>query len=177
MEFNIERSIEVLSATPSALRQFLGNMSAEWTGEDPRSEARNDRWSAYDVIGHLIHAEETDWIPRAKVILAQGEDITFPPFDRFGHFENSKGRSLANLLDEFERQRFESLDTLRSWKLTDAQLDLEGKHPEFGAVSLRQLLSTWVVHDLTHIRQIVTTLASKYGEAVGPWKQYLSILN
>lgn len=177
MEFNIEQSIEVLSATPATLRQFLGNMSADWTGEYPGSEVRNENWSAYDVIGHLIHAEETDWIPRANVILAQGQDTTFPPFDRFGHFENSKGKSLASLLDEFERRRSESLDTLRSWKLADAELDLEGTHPEFGAVSLRQLLSTWVVHDLTHIRQIATTLASKYGDAVGPWKQYLSILN
>lgn len=177
MEFNIETSIEVLSTTPATLRQLLQNMSADWTGEDPGSVVRNESWSAYDVIGHLIHAEETDWIPRARVILAGGEDTTFPPFDRFAHFENSKGKSLADLLDEFERRRSESLDKLLSWDLTDLQLDLEGTHPEFGPVKLRQLLSTWVVHDLTHIRQIVTTLASKYGEAVGPWKQYLSILS
>jgi hypothetical protein len=124
----------------------------------------------------LIHGEETDWIPRARIILQQGENRTFVPFDRFAQHERSKGKSLAQLLDEFAELRRENLDTLRSWSLTDTQLDLEGIHPELGRVTLRQLLGTWVVHDLNHIRQITTVMAKRYEEEVGPWKEYLSIL-
>jgi hypothetical protein len=138
---------------------------------------REDRaWSPYDVVGHLIHADETDWIPRARVILAQGDDPTFDTFDRFAMFEKSEGKSIGQLLDEFAGRREECLDILRSWDLTDEQLQLEGNHPELGRVQLRQLLATWVVHDLTHLRQIATLMAKRYQEAVGPWKAYLSIL-
>jgi len=128
------------------------------------------------VLGHLIHGEETDWIPRARIILANSDDRTFTPFDRFAMFENSKGKSVKQLLDEFDRKRIESLDTLRSWNLTDEQLDREGVHPELGSVTLRQLLATWVVHDLTHLRQIVTIMAKRYETEVGVWREYLSIL-
>ena len=133
-------------------------------------------WNPYDVVGHLIHGEETDWIPRARIILAQGDNRTFVPFDRFAQFEKSKGRSLAQLLDEFAKLRVENIETLRSWNLTDAELDLEAIHPELGPVTLRQLLATWVVHDLNHIRQIVTAMAGKYASEVGVWREYLSIL-
>ena len=179
MNFDIARSIEVLSATPPTVNALLGNLSEAWTGgpgSDPNSQNPNQVWDPYDVVGHLIHGEETDWIPRARIILAQGEDKTFVPFDRFAQFENSKGKSLRQMLDEFARLRTESLDTLRSWNLADEQLDLEGDHPELGRVTLRQLLATWVVHDLTHIRQIVTVMAKRYEEEVGVWKEYLSIL-
>lgn len=179
MEFEISKAIEVLSATPPTLRSLLGNLSEEWVGpeiQNPNSKIQNAEWRPYDVIGHLIHGEETDWIPRARIILAQGEDRTFVPFDRFAQFDNSKGKSLMQLLDEFARLRAECLDTLRSWSLSEEQLDLEGIHPELGLVTLRQLLSTWVVHDLTHIRQIVTVMAKRYEMGVGVWKEYLSIL-
>lgn len=178
MEFTIDRSIEILSATPHTFRALLGNLSEQWTGNEAQgSESRDQSWEAYDIIGHLIHAEETDWIPRARIILDQSGDRTFVPFDRFAQFENSKGKSLADLLDEFADIRSRNIDTLRSWNLTDAQLDLDAIHPELGAVTLRQLLSTWVVHDLTHIRQTVTVMAKRYESSVGVWKEYLSILS
>ena len=140
-------------------------------GEETKAE-----WQPYDVVGHLIHGEETDWIPRARIILEQGEDRTFVPFDRFAQFERSEGKSLDELLDEFAALRAENLETLRAWNLTSAQLDLRGMHPELGESTLRQLLATWVVHDLNHIRQIVTAMAGRYGGEVGPWREYLSIL-
>jgi len=172
MEFSIENSIEVLRTTPVTLRSMLAELSEEWTS----GASNSTEWSPFDVVGHLIHAEETDWIPRARIILEQGDDPTFVPFDRFAQFENSKGKSLAELLDEFTKLRTENIETLRSWNLKGDQLDLEGNHPELGRVPLRQLLATWVVHDLTHIRQIVTVMAKRYDGAVGVWKEYLSIL-
>ncbi len=179
MNFDITRSIEVLSTTPATLGSLLGNLSDEWTSDlilDPKSKIQNPKWCPYDIVGHLIHGEQTDWIPRARIILDQGADTTFVPFDRFAQFENSKGKSLAQLLDEFENIRAKNIDTLRVWNLTEDQLSLEGMHPELGRVTLRQLLATWVVHDLNHIRQIVTVMASRYGSEVGVWKEYLSIL-
>ena len=177
MKFDISNSIPVLSATPAALRALLSNLPDNWTGSDANdlAEPRSD-WEVFDVVGHLIHAEDTDWIPRARIILAQDDERTFAPFDRFAMFENSKGKSLAQLLDEFERKRSEGLDTLRSWDLTEDQLALEGRHPELGTVTLGQLLATWVVHDLTHIRQIVAIMAKRYESEVGVWREYLSIL-
>lgn len=144
---------------------------------NPTSEIRNQSWRPYDIVGHLIQGELTDWIPRARIILEQGEDRTFVPFDRFAQFEHSKGKSLAQLLDEFAKLRTQNIETLTSWNLTEHQLDLEGDHPELGRVTLRQLLATWVVHDLNHIRQVVTVMAKRYEGEVGVWKQYLSILN
>lgn len=178
MNFDILRSTEVLSATPPTLRAMVGSLSSEWIRSEVEdaTEVQDRKWHVYDVVGHLIHAEETDWIPRARIILAQGDDPTFEPFDRFAMFENSKGKSLRQLLDDFEKRREESLDTLRSWDLSEAQLDLEANHPELGKVTLRHLLATWVVHDLTHLRQIVTIMAKRYTEDVGVWKEYLSIL-
>jgi hypothetical protein len=180
MDFELSKATQVLATTPATLTSLLGNLSAEWTGpaiQDPESKIQNPEWSPYDVIGHLIHGEETDWIPRARIILAQSVDRTFVPFDRFAQFENSKGKSLAQLLDEFSRVRAANLAVLRSWNLTEDQLDLEGIHPELGQVTLRQLLSTWVVHDLNHVRQIVTVMAKNYESQVGRWKEYLSILD
>ena len=171
MRFNVEQAIQVLEATPPTLRTLLGNLSDGWT-----ATLEKDDWAAFDVIGHLIHGEETDWIPRARIILDQGENRTFVPFDRFAQFENSKRKSLLDLLDEFQRLRSENLDVLRSWSLTDQQLALKGMHPELGSVTLGQLLSTWVVHDLNHVRQIATSMAKKYDGEVGVWKEYLSIL-
>jgi hypothetical protein len=172
MKFQVEQAVEILSNTPLALRSLLGNLSGDWTENFNNSED----WSPFDVVGHYIHGEETDWIPRAEIILKQGENITFEPFDRFAQFEISKDKTLGELLDEFAELRKKNLETLESWNLTEEQLQLKGIHPELGEVNLEKLLSTWVVHDLTHIRQIVTFLAKKYGENVGVWKEYLSIL-
>ena len=171
MKFELEKATEILRQTPYTLARMLEGLSTEWT------ESRGDRadWSPYDVIGHLIHCEETDWMPRAGIILAQ-DGREFDPFDRYAQFERSKGRSIDDLLTEFAHLRNVSLETLVRWQLTPVQLALKGIHPEFGMVSLRQLLATWVVHDLGHIRQIATYMARKYDAEVGPWKQYLSIL-
>jgi len=172
MKFQVAQAVEILSNTPLVLKSLLGNLSDEWIESSENSEG----WNPFDVVGHYIHGEETDWIPRAEIILKQGENITFEPFDRFAQFEKSKDKTLGELLETFAELRKKSLETLRSWNLTDEQLALKGTHPELGEVNLEQLLSTWVVHDLTHIRQIVTVLAKKYGENVGVWKEYLSIL-
>ena len=151
---------------------MLCDLSPEWTAGCDTLE----NWAPYDVIGHLIHGDETDWLPRVEIILAQGEDRIFEPYDRLAQFENSRGKSLSDLLTEFAHLRKLNLEKLAGWRLTPQQLGLKGTHPELGEVSLEQLLATWVVHDLTHFRQIVTYIAKKYDHAVGPWKEYLSIL-
>ncbi len=173
MNFDLDKASELLGRTPPTLAALLGGLSDEWT----RSHGDTEAWQPYDVIGHLIHAEKTDWLPRARVILAQEGNVTFEPFDRLAQFGSSAGKSLEELLNEFARLRAEGLETLRSWNLTPEQLSLKGTHPELGEVTLRELLATWVVHDLTHIRQIVTAMADRYRDDVGVWRQYLSILN
>jgi len=159
--FAIEDATDILARTPSTINALLRGLPASWT----LAHEGGETWSPFDVIGHLIHGERTDWVPRARVILEHGEARPFATFDRFAQFENSKGKSMTQLLDEFARLRAENLDTLRSWSLSEDQLDLEGMHPELGLVTLRQLLSTWVVHDLTHIRQIVTVMAKRAVDA------------
>ncbi len=171
MEFNIQLTIEVLSRTPQVIRSITDGLSEAWT-----SSASREDWGPYDIVGHLIQGELMDWIPRALIILEQRDDTRFVPFDRLAHFENSKGKTLGSLLDEFEQLRHENLRTLSGLELSNEQLQLEGIHPEFGPVTLRQLLATWAVHDLTHVRQIATSMAKRYDSAVGPWKEYLSIL-
>ncbi len=171
-EFNLIASAQILKQTPYVLERLLGEITDDMT----RSSGDANNWAPYDVIGHLIHADETDWIPRAQIILAQGDDPSFKPFDRTAQFEHSRGRTLNDLLVEFGHLRNASVETLVRWQLTPEQLTLTGIHPDFGVVTLEQLLSTWVVHDLNHIRQIVTYIAAKYDEMVGPWKAYLSIL-
>lgn len=172
MKFQIEEAVEILSQTPATVKSLLGDLSEDWIKNQPNSES----WNAFDIVGHLIHGEETDWIPRAEIILAQDENTTFETFDRFAQFEKSKGKSLDELLETFAMARAKSLETLRQMNLTEEKLRLKGIHPELGEVTLKQLLATWTVHDLTHIRQLATVLASKYVEIVGAWKQYLSIL-
>ena len=173
MNFELADGIAVLERTPRTLRALLNGLESQWIDgtEGP------DTWSPYDVVGHLIHGEKTDWIPRARIILAQGENRTFTKFDRFAMFEESRGKSLENLLDEFERLRKENLSVLRDWKLSDAQLALEGQHPELGTVTLRQLLATWVGHDLGHIAQAARVMAKQYRDAVGPWRAYLPVMD
>ena len=129
------------------------------------------------IVGHLIHGERTDWIPRAKIILAQGDERRFTPYDRFAQFQESKGKSLADLLHEFADLRAKNLATLTGWNLSDEQLALQGVHPEFGPVTMRQLLATWVGHDLGHIAQTARVMAKQYRDAIGPWRAYLPVMD
>src|SRR5687767_12115929 len=147
MDFDLAAGTAVLARTPATLRSMLSGLADSWTSATEGPET----WSPYDIVGHLIHGELTDWIPRARIILGQGADRRFTPYDRFAQFRESQGKSLADLLDEFARLRSENLKTLAGWHLSDAQLALEGIHPDFGTVTLRQLLATWVAHDLGHI--------------------------
>lgn len=172
MKFQIENAVEILSQTPAVVKTLLADLSGQWIENND-----SENWGPFDVVGHLIHGEETDWIPRAEIILAQGENLTFEPFDRFAQLETSKGKTLGELLDTFTDLRQKNLEMLRKMNITPEQLKLPGIHPELGRVNLEQLISTWAVHDLTHIRQIVTVLAKKYTENVGVWRKYLSILN
>ena len=172
MEFELAQAIEVLKRTPATLDSLLRDLPEPWLVKNEGPET----WSPYDVIGHLIHGEETDWIPRAKIILEHGETRAFEPFDRVAMFEESKRKTLAQLLDTFTQLRTENLRELQAMNLTSDLLNKRGRHPELGVVTLRQLLSTWVVHDLGHIRQVVRVMSKQYRDAVGPWKAYLSIL-
>ena len=172
MSFDLDRSIEILVRTPEVLNAMLNNISSKWTSVNEGGES----WSAYDVIGHLIHGEKTDWIPRMEIILSNMEQKTFEPFDRFAQFEDSKGKSLTQLLDEFKSLRKKNIETLRSKNITEKDLGRKGIHPAFGEVTLGQLLSTWVVHDLNHLAQISRVMAKQYKEEVGPWVEYLRIL-
>ncbi|MBI3792347.1 MAG: DinB family protein [Gemmatimonadetes bacterium] len=173
MEFDLTSGIAILTRTPLALRGLLGGLGPAWTDATEGPET----WSPFIIIGHLIHAEHTDWIPRARIIRAQGADRRFAPFDRFAQIEQNQGKSIAELLDTFIEMRAASLATLAGWRLTEADLALEGIHPEFGAVTMRQLLATWVAHDLGHVAQVARVMAKQYREAVGPWRRYLSILD
>ena len=147
-------------------------MGAGWE----RGTEGPETFSPFDVVGHLIDGEETDWIPRAQLILAQGANRRFEPYDRFRHRSRNAQRTLPSLLDEFARLRAANIDVVRSWNLSDRQLALQGEHPSLGGVTLRQLIATWVVHDLGHLAQIARVMAKQYGEAVGPWKAYLPVL-
>ena len=171
--FDLQAGTAVLERTPVTLREMLAGLPARWTDADEGPET----WSPYVVVGHLVHGERADWIPRARIILEQGANRRSEPFDRFAQFRESRGKSLAWLLDEFSDLRRENLETLRGWRLGDQHLDLEGEHPEFGAVTLRQLLATWVAHDLGHIAQIARVMAKQYREAIGPWRAYLTIMD
>jgi hypothetical protein len=173
MEFDLQQGIAILERTPRTLQAMLAALGPGWTDATEGPET----WSPYVIVGHLIHGERTDWIPRVRIILAQGPNRHFTPYDRFAQFRESQGKSLAELLDEFARLRANNLATVVEWRLTEAQLSLEGEHPEFGAVTLRQLLATWVAHDLGHLAQTARVMAKQYREAVGPWRAYLPILD
>ena len=172
MRFDLASSIAALRRTPLALRALLENAGADWA----RANEGPETFSPFDVVGHIIDGEETDWMPRARIILAQGENRRFEPYDRFRHKARNATRTLESLLDEFERLRAENLRILQSWKLTERQLDLTGEHPRFGPVTLRQLLAAWVVHDLGHIAQTARVMAKQYRGEVGPWVAFLPVL-
>ncbi len=173
MEFDLRQGMAVLERSPATFASLLGGVGSEWSDATEGGET----WSPYVIIGHLIHGERTDWIPRAGIILAQGTDRRFTPYDRLAHFHESAGKSLPDLLDEFAQLRAENLRTLSSWHLTSRELSLTGEHPVFGAVTLSQLLATWVAHDLGHLAQTARVMAKQYRAAVGPWRAYLSIMD
>lgn len=173
MNFDLQSSVAVLERTPSVVRSLLVGLTDNWTSPNEGP----DTWSPFDVLGHLIDGEETDWMVRAHIILAQGADRRFQPFDRFRHLRANKGETLGELLDRFAELRARNLGELADLKLSPAQLQLTGEHPEFGSVTLEQLLATWVAHDLGHIAQITRVMAKQYREAVGPWHTYLPVLS
>ncbi|MEP1033244.1 DinB family protein [Ekhidna sp.] len=171
MQYDKDKAIEILERTPKVLNELLRSISDKWT---LNNEGENT-WSPFDVVGHLIHGEKTDWVPRAKIILEYGAEKPFEPFDRFAQNEISKGQSMNELLSEFEKLRTENLKAFKSLSIRD-NLDKKGKHPELGDVTLRNLLSSWVVHDLGHISQIARVMAKQYTEEVGIWTRYMGIL-
>ena len=172
MEFKLSEALDVLERTPATLRVFLDDVGKRWEQGTEGPET----FSPFDNVGHLVDGEETDWMVRARIILAQGSNRRFEPYDRFRHKKRSAGKTLDSLLKEFAQLRAENLNTLRSWTLTETQLDLRGEHPSLGPVTLRQLLAAWVVHDLGHIAQVSRVMAKQYRAEVGPWVQYLPVL-
>ena len=173
MDFDLTRTIALLERTPPTLRDWLSGLSNEWVAS---SSDRGD-WGPFDIVGHLIHGEQTDWIPRARIILESQNRQPFSSFDREAQFDASTGKTLEQLIDEFTDLRQKNLTILQGWGLTLEDLEMLGEHPELGQVTLRQLLATWAVHDLGHLAQIARSMARQYGAQVGPWKAYLPILH
>jgi hypothetical protein len=172
-KFDLANPIEVLERTPAVFRALLAGLPDAWTtpNEGP------DTFSAFDNLGHVVHGERTDWIPRARIILEHGRARPFDAFDRFAQVHESRGKSVHDLLDELETLRAQNLETLRGWRLTARELALEGEHPALGRVTLAQLLATWVVHDLGHLAQTSRVMSKQYRDEVGPWRAYLPILD
>ncbi len=173
MQHNLQDTTSLLTRTPAALNALLRDLPETWT---LRNEGENT-WSAFDIIGHLIHGERTDWMPRARMVLQFGETQPFEPFDRQGHAREMQGKSLGQLLDEFARLRAANLAELRALNLRPEDLERHGRHPSLGVVTLSALLATWAAHDLTHLHQISRVMAHQYREAVGPWSAYLGVLH
>ena len=173
MKFNLEKAVSILERTPVVLKTYLKGLPEEWIHNNEGESS----WSPFDIVGHLLVGEKTDWIVRAQIILADIPDKEFKPFNMKAQFEYSRGKSLDQLLDEFELLRIENLKKLKAMSLTDDHLLLTGVHPAFGEVTLKELLSTWVSHDLGHIAQISRVMAKQYKSEVGPWIKYLGILN
>jgi DinB superfamily len=172
-EFTVNEAIALLARTPATLNALLRGLPDIWV----RSNEGRDTWSAFDIVGHLIAGERTDWMPRARIILENGEARPFDPFDRFAQAKESQGKSLEQLLDDFARLRKENLSRLDALNLTPENLARQGTHPALGVVTLSQLLATWAVHDLTHLHQLSRVMAHQYRDAVGPWGAYLGVLH
>ena len=170
--FRLDDALQLLSGTPHTLRAVLDGVPEGWS----RANEGAETWSPFDVVGHLVHGEKTDWIPRARIILDRGDAEPFEPFDRFAQFETSQDKTLDGLLGEFALLRAQNVEQLRAWHLTAADLERAGTHPEFGRVTLTELIATWVTHDLGHLAQIARVMAKQYNGYVGPWRKYLRIL-
>jgi hypothetical protein len=171
-DFDLAAAIPVLARTPQAVRALLAGLPEEWIA----AQDAPDDWSPYDVVGHLIHNERANWLPRVRMIIERGTSSVFEPLDRFAQVRASEGHSLDELLAEFAELRAASLRDLQALDLTPADLDRRGRHPEFGEVALRQLLATWVAHDLNHTVQIAEAMARQYRDAVGPWRAFLPVV-
>jgi hypothetical protein len=172
MEFRLDHAMDLLGRTPATLRALLEGAAEPWI----RGREGPDTFSPFDNLGHLIDGEETDWIPRVRLILAGGPEVRFEPYDRFRHLTRNADRSLDSLLSEFARLRSANLELLGSWRLAPAQLEQRGEHPMLGPVTLGQLLAAWVVHDLGHIAQVARVMAKQYRDEVGPWVPFLPVL-
>jgi hypothetical protein len=172
MAFVLAEAVEILERTPQVVRALLWDLSDAWA----HAKTEPTGWTPFDVVGHLIHGEEADWIPRLRIILEHGEARPFDPFDREAQFKNSKGKTLRELIERFAALRAENLKTLHGLNLTSAQLQLRGTHPALGSVTVEQLLATWTTHDFTHLAQISRVMAKRYTTTVGPWKQYIGVL-
>ena len=171
MEFDITKSIAMLERTPKILEELLSGLPDDWT----MNNEGEDTWSPYDIIGHLNHGERTDWVPRTDIILHK-ESKKFIPYDRFAQFKESKRKSLQQLLSEFAELRKHNLQKLKNFNIIEEDLDKTGIHPKFGEITLRQLLATWTIHDLTHITQITRVMAKQYTAAIGPWIKYFRVM-
>lgn len=173
MKYKLKESREILERTPYVLQALLKNISSDWSKQNEGGES----WSPYEILGHLIHGERTDWIPRCQIILELGTSHPFTPFDRNAQKNESKGKSLSQLIDEFKKLRKENLAKLESMNLSEEDLEKKGLHPELGEVNLSELLASWTVHDLSHIAQISRVMAKQYRNEIGPWKEYLRIVS
>ena len=173
MRFDLGYAIQVLERTPAVFRALLGGLADAWTSPNEGGET----FSAFDNLGHVVHGERTDWIPRARIILEHGRSRPFDPFDRFAQVHESRGKRVGDLLDELGQLRAANLETLRGWRLTERELALEGEHPALGRVTLAQLLASWVVHDLGHLAQTSRVMAKQYRDEIGPWRAYLPIVD
>lgn len=172
MEFSLEQAVEVLRRTPNVVDAMLRGLSDPWV----MNNYGLDTFSPFDVVGHLIHGEKTDWIPRLRIILEHRDSVPFEPFDRYAMYEASKGKRIADLLGEFASLRNDNIESLMAMKLTSNHLEYCGKHPALGIVTVRNLLATWVAHDLNHTHQIAKSMAWQYRDAVGPWREYLTVI-
>ncbi|MBI3135046.1 MAG: DinB family protein [Bacteroidetes bacterium] len=172
MQFNLDKSFDILTRTPAVLEMMLDGIHEDWIHQNEGAET----WSPYDVIGHLIHGEKTDWITRLEIVLSDNVAKHFKPFDRFAQFDESKGKTIQQLLQEFKLIRQKNMAILKSKNITEADFSKKGIHPVFGEVTLENLLATWTAHDLGHLGQIARVMAKQYTDAVGPWKAFLPIL-
>ncbi|MED3980447.1 DinB family protein [Priestia megaterium] len=172
MNFNLKEAIEILEHTPKTLEKLLSGLSAGWL----QCNEGKGTWNTSEVIEHLIEAEKNNWIPRLEFILQKEKEGAFPPFDRYAHLNKESTSSIEEKLLEFKKIRIQNLHQLKLLVKHEKHLEVRGEHPEFGEVKVRELLSTWVAHDLTHIAQIVRVMAERYREDVGPWEEYLGIL-
>lgn len=172
MEHNLQQTLALLTRTPAALDALIRDLPESWTSPNEGEKT----WSVFDIVGHLIHGERTDWIPRVRIVLESGESRPFDRFDRWAQERESEGKSLGELLDEFARLRAQNLNELRGMNVRQEDLERRGKHPALGTVTLSELLATWAAHDLTHLHQISRVMAHQYREAVGPWIKYLGVM-